>query len=179
MTKRHLILVAMLVVLFCIVTATSQAQFVAEKHYLGPCIGLSFLGSVPEFGANYEYGMDVKNFGLVGIGGLFRYWSYSEGYFAGKWSYTNILIGAQGNYHFKLTNNMIDPWLGLILAYDGGSVKWEGPYATYATPTHGGVFLGAHGGARYWLSPNLAVAGRIGFGSLSYGSLDVGVDFKF
>jgi hypothetical protein len=179
MSKKLFVFVAVVVALSFMVTATSLAQFVAEKNYLGPCIGLSFLGSVPEFGANYEYGMDVKNFGLVGIGGLFRYWSYSEGYLAGKWSYTNILIGAQGNYHFKLVDTKIDPWLGLILAYDGGSVNGEGLDGNYATPTHGGVFLGAHGGARYWLSPNLAVTGRIGFGSLSYGSLDVGVDFKF
>jgi len=179
MSKRHFVLVMAIAGILCFtVPALLHAQFVPEKSYLGPSLGFSFLGSVPEFGVNYEYGMVLQDFGNVGVGGLLRYWSYSEDYFYGKWSYTDILIGAQGNYHFK-TRSKFDPWLGLILAYDAGSVKWEGPYATYATPTHGGFFLGAHGGARYWVSPSLALTARIGFGSLSYGSLDLGVDFKF
>jgi hypothetical protein len=160
--------------------STTNAQFTPNNHYLGPSIGLSFLGSTVQFGANYEYGMDVENFGRVGIGGIFRYWSYSEGFFEGEWSYTDVLIGVQGNYHFKLEENKFDPWLGLTLAYDGGSVSWDGPGGfDYVSPTYGGFFIGAHGGARYWISPTLAVSARIGFGTLSYGALDLGVDFKF
>lgn len=161
---------------------TSFAQFTAGKHYLGPSVGLSFLGSVPQFGVNYEYGMDVQNFGRIGIGGIFRYWSYSENYgfgSTGKWSYTNILIGAQANYHFKLEGSKFDPWLGVTLAYDAGSVKWDGPAGNYISPTYGGMFFGANGGARYWLSPTVGLSARVGFGSLSYGALDLGVDFKF
>jgi len=166
-----------LIVLFAF---TTKAQFTPNNHYLGPSIGLSFLGSTPQFGANYEYGMDLENFGRVGIGGIFRYWSYSENYFQGDWSYTNILIGAQGNYHFKLESDKFDPWVGLVLAYDAGSVSWDGPGGyNYASPTYGGLFLGAQGGARYWFSPTIAVIARIGFGTLSYGALDLGVDFKF
>lgn len=65
----------------------SNAQFSAGKHHLGPSVGFSFLGSTPQFGLNYEYGMDVKDFGLIGIGGIARYWSYSEDYYYGKWKY--------------------------------------------------------------------------------------------
>jgi hypothetical protein len=116
----------------------------------------------------------------VGIGGIFRYWSYGENYYVGKWSYTDVLIGAQGNYHFKVDNDKFDPWVGLVLAYDAGSVSWDGPGGyNYVTPTYGGFFLGAHGGARYWVSPTIAIAASIGYGSLSYGALDIGVDFKF
>ena len=35
------------------------------------------------------------------------------------------------------------------------------------------------GGARYWVSPTIAISAVIGFGTLSYGALDLGVDFKF
>jgi len=172
--------VLFIMVVFLFAFGNSNAQFTAHNHYLGPCIGLSFLGSTPQFGANYEYGMDLKDIGRVGIGGIFRYWSYSEGYFAGNWSYTNILIGAQGNYHFQLDKSKFDPWLGITLAYDAGSVKWDGPSGhNYASPTYGGLFFGANAGSRYWLSPTLAVSARLGFGSLSYGALDLGVDFKF
>ena len=158
----------------------SNAQFTPNKNYLGPNLGLSFLGSTPQFGVDYEYSMDLENFGRVGIGGVFRYWGYSETYFEGKWSYTNVLIGAQGNYHFKMENNKFDPWLGLILAYDAGSVSWDGPSGyNYSSPTYGGFFLGVNGGLTYWVSPTIGITGRLGYGSLSYGGLDVGVNFKF
>jgi hypothetical protein len=41
------------------------------------------------------------------------------------------------------------------------------------------MFLGLQGGGRYFFSPNLAGVVRIAFGSLSYGGLDIGVDWKF
>ncbi len=161
-------------------TSLTSAQFTPNKHYLGPSIGLSFLGSTPQFGLNYEYGMDIKDFGRLGIGGIVRYWSYNEGYYQGHWKYTDILIGAQANYHFKLATDKFDPWVGLTLAYDAGSVSWDGPEGyNYSSPTYGGVFIGANAGARYWFSPTIGVSARIGFGSLSYGALDLGVDFKF
>jgi hypothetical protein len=158
----------------------SNAQFTPEHHYLGPSLGFSFLGSTPQFGINYEYGMDLQDFGRVGIGGIFRYFSYSENFLDGKWSYTDVLIGAQGNYHFIVENNKFDPWVGLTLAYDAGSVSWDGPFGySYATPTYGGFFIGADAGARYWVSPKVGISARLGFGSLSYGALELGVDFKF
>ena len=160
--------------------SNTNAQYTANYNYLGPSIGFSFLGSTPQFGANYEHSMDIQNFGTVGIGGIFRYWHYSDSYLQGSWKYTNILIGAQGNYHFKLENDKLDPWAGVTLAYNGGSVSWDGPSGyNYASPTYGGLFLGLAGGMRYWVSPTLAVSARLGYGSLSYGGLDLGVDFKF
>ncbi|HVO75125.1 MAG TPA: hypothetical protein VMT35_13940 [Ignavibacteriaceae bacterium] len=171
---------SILVTFFLIIFMTSSySQFTPNKNYIGPSIGLSFLGSTPQFGANYEYGMTWENFGTVGIGGVFRYWGYSEDAFGYGWKYTDILIGAQGNYHFKVDNDKWDPWAGLVLAYDAGSVSWDGPGGyNYATPTYGGLFLGVHGGVRYWVAPTIAISAGIGYGSLSYGALDLGVDFK-
>jgi hypothetical protein len=166
-----------------LVTSISLAQFEASKSYLGPSIGFSFNGSVPQFGANYEYGMSLKEIGLsgsgkIGIGGIIRYWRYSEDFSLGKWSYTNILIGAQGNFHFQ-TSGKLDPWIGLVLAYNGGSVSWDGPESKYLNePSHGGLWLGGHAGIRYFLSPTLALSVHLGFGTLSYGALDVGIDLR-
>jgi hypothetical protein len=161
------------------------AQYAVGKHYAGPSLGLSFLGSSVQLGANYEYGMDVKEIGIdapgkLGIGGIVRYWSYSEKYFGGEWSYTDILIGAQANYHFKIGSDKWDPWAGITLAYDVGSVDWDGPGGNnYSEPTYGGFFLGGNAGIRYWVSPTLALSARFGFGTLSYSALDLGVDLKF
>ena len=157
-----------------------HAQYVVEKHYAGPSIGLSFLGSTFQLGGNYEYALSLENFGKVGIGGIFRYWRYSDSFFGGEWSYTNILIGAQGNYHFEIQGSeKLDPYAGIVLAYDGGSVSYTGPGGNYATPSHGGLWLGFQGGMRYWINPDIAITGRVGFGTLSYGALEFGVDFKF
>jgi hypothetical protein len=160
--------------------SNALAQFEANKHYAGPMIGLSFLGSTIQIGGGYEYGLDVENFGRVGIGGIIRYWAYSENFGLGEWQYSDFLIGAQGNYHFVVDDRRFDPWAGLVLAYDAGSVKFSGPAGiNYITPSYGGLWLGLHGGLRYWIQPNIALSGRIGFGTLGYGALDFGVDFKF
>lgn len=156
-----------------------NAQYEIGKNYLGPSIGLSFLGSTAQLGLNYEYAFVIKDFGTVGAGGIFRYWSYKEGFFGGSWSYTNILIGGQFNYHFKLDNKKFDPWAGAVLAYDAGSVDLKSSNnIIYAKPSHGGLWLGFQGGARYWITPTIALTGRIGFGTLSYGALELGVDWK-
>lgn len=164
------------------VPAVSMAQFETGKNYLGPSLGLSFLGSTPQFGLNYEYGMEVKNFGNVGIGGIMRYWSYSNDFAFGQWSYSNFLIGAQGNYHFKIDNPKWDIFAGVVLAYDGGSVKYKDTKnignGNYPNPTSGGLWLSLQGGVRYWVSNSFAVTGRLGIGTLSYSALEFGVDWK-
>ena len=158
----------------------TNAQYEVGKNYAGPSIGLSFLGSTAQLGLNYEYAFTIQNFGTVGAGGIFRYWSYKESFSGGSWSYTNILIGGQFNYHFKIDNKKIDPWVGAVLAYDAGSVDLKSSNSIfYAEPSHGGLWLGFHGGTRYWITPTIALMGRIGFGTLSYGALELGVDFKF
>ncbi len=170
----------LLIIILSTAISSSFAQFTVGNHYVGPMLGLSFLGSTYQLGAGYEYGMEIENFGKVGVGGIIRFWSYSENYRLGKWSYTDFLIGAQGNYHFKVDDNRFDPWAGLVLAFDAGSVEFSGPTGVfYDKPSYGGIWLGLHGGLRYWLQPNLALSSRIGFGTLGYGALDVGVDFKF
>lgn len=163
------------VVFIIVFNSETNAQFTANKHYVGPSVGFYFGESSLILGGNYEYGMELSDIGTVGFGGIVRYYSYDAGY----WSYTEILIGAQGNYHFKLDNDKLDPWVGIMLAYDSGSVDYDGPSGIhYNEPSVGGFFLGAHGGFRYWFSPTMAVVGRVGFGSFSYSAFDVGVDFK-
>ncbi len=167
------------IIVFLFFQSPLKAQYTVDNHYVGPSIGLSFLGSTFQIGGNYEYALNVENFGKIGIGGIFRYWGYSDAYYNGNLSYTNIFIGAQGNYHFEIKgNDQLDPYAGLVLAYDGGSVSYSGPAGNYATPSQGGLWLGFQGGIRYFINPNLALTARVGFGTLSYGALEVGVDFK-
>jgi hypothetical protein len=181
--KRPLLLTAVVLFLTIPFVASSQSYFEDGKSYVGPSVGLSFLGSALQFGANYEYGMKTE-FGMIGVGGVLRYWGYSEDFGYGSYSYTNILIGAQGNYHFKMKpGSKLDPWAGIILGYDASSAKWTGGSTFFgfepSASSSGGLVLNAQGGARYWFSPTMAVRASIGYGSLSYGALDLGIDFKF
>ncbi len=177
MLKTVKLVVTLIVVIVLLYSTKGYSQYELNRNYVGPTIGFSFLGSTLQVGINYEYSLQLENIGPIGVGGIFRYWGYSNKYLNGEWSYTDILIGAQGNYHFKTGNDKIDSWVGLTLAYDAGSVSWSGPHENYSTPAIGGLFLGAQGGLRYWISPKYALVARVGFGNLSYGSLEFGVDF--
>ncbi len=159
------------------VSSSINAQFQEGKNFAGPAIGLSFLGNTVSFGANFEHAMKMADIpGLIGIGGLVRYWSYGELYY----NYTDIIIAAQGNYHIALANKKLDPYIGLILGYDINSWKYDGPYSEYLTSTTGGgVIFGLSLGGRYWFSPSMAVNARFGTGSNLGSTLDLGLDFKF
>jgi hypothetical protein len=171
----------LLLLLLSATLSAAFAQFEVNKHYAGPMVGLSFLGSTLQIGGGHEYGIEIQNFGSIGVGGLVRYWSYSENFGLGQLKYKGLLMGVQGNYHFDMDDRRFDPWGGLVLAFDAGSVEYSGPAGfPHITPSYGGrIWLGLHGGLRYWVQPNLAFSGRIGFGTMGYGALDFGVDFKF
>lgn len=162
-----------------------SAQFDIGSHTIGPSIGFSFLGSSVQLGINHEYGVSLEQLGLeksgkLGIGGVFRYWSYSEEFSHVNWNYTDIVIGFQTNYHFYIANEKIDPWLGLVLAYDLGSVDEDIkiPGIEIEDKSYGGFWIAVNAGIRYWITENIAVNGRIGFGTLSYGALDIGFDYR-
>ena len=155
------------------------AQFQNHKHTVGPSVGFSFLGSTVQLGINHEYGIPLTDKGNLGIGGIFRYWSYSEEFPAVKWSYSNVLIGFQTNYHFFLNTANLDPWAGVILAYDFRSANREIILhnVNFNNADDGGFWIGAQAGARYWINKQIALNVRIGFGTLSYSALDIGFDY--
>jgi len=164
---------------------TYISQFDSGKHIVGPSLGFSFLGSALQIGINHEYGIDLKELGITeqgkfGIGGVFRYWTYSENFVNIKTEYTDILLGIQNNYHFYLMNEKVDPWVGLVLAYDFGSFDTEikNLESGNTKPSRGGFWIGAHAGLRYWIKDNISVNVRIGFGTLNYGALDLGFDYR-
>jgi hypothetical protein len=172
------ILFALIVLI--LVSNFAYAQFEKGNSYLGPSVGFYFHGSTPILGANYEYALKTNvGDGILGIGGVMRYWSWSED--IGNdwgWSYNDIMLGFQANYHFVVGDKKFDPWAGMILAYDIGSVKYKGPSGDHwAEPSWGGFFLGVNGGARYWFSNSVAGVVRLNLGSLSYSAIDFGVDF--
>jgi hypothetical protein len=170
----------------------AQGMYVSKGTlYIGPSVGFSFLGSAPEFGANCEYGIREN----VGVGVLVRYWKYSEDFifsspagteaesfnYSYSFSYSNILVAGMADYHFKIDVERLDPFVGVIVGYDRQSATWGGAEAVPEDLRHvseGGFVGTAFGAVRYFLRDNLALVARFGYGSFSYGTLEVGVDLR-
>jgi len=180
------ILLVLLVLFFFM--GNINAQFEMGKHYVGPSLGVGAGGYGLSFGADYEYGISLKEIGFdepgaLGVGVILRYYSWSQSFtflnLTYEWSYTDIIIGAQGNYHFKLSNEKFDPWVGLILGFDISSASWNGPdnFGGNLDASTGWVFFNASIGARYWFSPTIAARIGFGFGNI-VSSIIFGVDFK-
>jgi hypothetical protein len=174
MSKKLFAYVAVVVALSFMVTATSLAQYKEGLSYLGPRVGLGVNGSSFSVGAGYEYGVTPD----ISVGALLDYYQYSyTAYFNYGGKYKYIIFGAQGNYHFgKIlkADPKIDPFAGLVLAYQNISWSWDNlAFAGYSASASGMVF-GAQAGIRYFVSPTIALYGQAGFG-ITY--LKVGVDF--
>jgi hypothetical protein len=172
----------LLLITLLLTSALAFSQFTAKKSYLGPSLGFSFLGSTPMFGANYEYSID-KN---LAIGGVFRYLSYSEDAGVwGKWDYTYMFIGAQGDYHFDklFKENKWDPFVGLVLGFNSYSSSWKAnsgyDWYTSSASGSGGLYLSGHATLRYWIKPDFGVQGRLNFGTSGTGGFELGCDWKF
>jgi hypothetical protein len=174
MSKKLFALVAVAVALSFVVTATSLAQYKEAKSYLGPRLGLGVHGSSFSVGAGYEYGVTPD----ISVGALIDYYQYSYT-FINSLTEKYIIFGAQGNYHFGKAlkaDPKIDPFAGLVLAYQNISWSWDNQAAEGFIPSGSGMVFGGQAGIRYFVSPTLALYGQLGFG-ITY--LKVGVDFVF
>jgi len=156
----------------------ANAQFDNHLNYAGAHIGLSGVGSALTLGLDYERGVtDIGQAGpgIIGIGGLFDYYHWSEDQFGYGGSWTYIDLGVSGMYHFVLDDRKWDPFLGLVLGYEIATWSWSGVSYT-SNPTAGGFTLGGSAGIRYFFNDNWAAQARVGFGFYLFA---VGVDYKF
>jgi len=178
------IVAAMMVALFA---SSASAQFENQKNYAGVHVGLSGVGSALTLGLDYERGVtDIGQVGpgIIGIGGIFDYYSYTDnpGGYGGTWTY--IDIGVTGMYHFVLENRKWDPFLGIYIGDEITSWSWgdqaKAYYASIGYPlpseTSGGISVGGSAGIRYFFNDQWAAQARVGFG---FYILAVGVDYKF
>ncbi|MGE3705729.1 MAG: outer membrane beta-barrel protein [Vicinamibacterales bacterium] len=155
--------------------AKAQDGFTVGYADAGPILGLGGLGGADfAIGGRYEVGFkelpDLGN-GILGIQAAVDY--YNVDYtFLNDDSFTYIPISVVGNYHFNMSNEKWDPFLGIGLGY---------LYARYDCGTFcgsastGGVYLVGRAGMRYFMKENLAFYADVGAGAAS---LDVGLVWK-
>lgn len=172
----------LLLVLLFAAGVQAQDAFNKGDKLLSAGIGLGGLYGVygdldfPPVSLQFQYGIE-KN---ISIGGFVGYSSSSTEVYDWTWSY--ILIGAKGEYHFKELfedQTKFDPYVGLSLGYS--IVSWDGEefddfFGYDLTPDDESYFLwGFNAGLRYYVSPKIALFGELGYG---LGILTIGATFK-
>lgn len=160
-------------------TYNAQAQF--EKGQMDANIGIGLGASfatgtvdLPPVSLSLDFGINDN----ISLGGYVGYSSSKED-FSGfganySWKYTYIIVGARGAYHFDLVDNM-DTYAGLMLGYNVASTTYDGPGATPASPSVGGIAYSGFLGARYHFGDTFGVYAELGYG---IALLNVGLTLK-
>lgn len=163
--------VKIFLVLFVVLATITSAQFDSKKSsfsigagYGGG--GLDGDGAIP-ITAEFNFFEVNKNI----QGGIFASFAstsedYNAGAYSGEWSFTNIIVAAQSNYHFS-PGETFDPFAGLALGYNVASASWEwdNNNANLSEPSAsaGGFFFSGQIGFNYWFSEAMAVQVRAGY----------------
>jgi len=177
--------------LFLILTLSAELIFAQEdttktfnyyvikvgNNLLGPTLGIWANGINLTLGGNYEYELREFGPGVLGIGGLIRFWAQSDNVAGLKIEFKNTTLAAQANYNF--TNLPYDNWIpfiGIVLGYN--SVSFKSNYSNVGS-IGSSLILWGQAGVRYFIKPNLALVARFGAGNNDFIVPEVGVDFKF
>jgi hypothetical protein len=165
-----------------VVAGVVQAQSGVGVGYsdVGPVVGLGGLnGASLAFGGRYEKVIkplpDLGD-GLLGIQVGADWYSWDWGYAGGTSSVSVIPIGVTANYHFKMENKKVDPFLGAGLGYQiyNASCTYLGvDYCANAWSS--GVYFITKAGIRYFTSESMALYADAGVGAAAF---DVGVTWK-
>jgi len=140
---------------------------------IGPALGLGGIGGASaSFGGRFETGIkalpEMGN-GILGIEASFDYYSWSTpGY-----SFKYIPLGVTANYHIKLDEPKIDPFVGLGLGYRMITCDYNGIGGNVCS--NSAIYFIGRAGARYFFSPKMAAYGDVGAGAAT---LNVGLMFK-
>jgi outer membrane protein W len=162
-----------------VMAAPAAAQVSVGYTDIGAVVGIGNVGNASaSFGGRFEHIFkalpDLGN-GLLGIGVSADYYGYSDNFSGFGYSFKYIPIGVTGNYHFKLENKKIDPFLGAGLGYNYISCSYTGiGYSSNYCSSSAIYFIG-RAGARYFFNPNMALYGDVGAGAAT---LNIGLTFK-
>ena len=142
---------------------------------LGNTFGAAGSATFPPINLSGDYGVTDN----ISVGGLIGYTAYKEDFSffggSGSWTYTYLIIGARGAYHFDVSEDF-DLYAGAMLGYNVASVNYEGTALFGVTePSVGGVAIGIFGGARYHFSENLGAFAELGY---SVGYLNLGATYR-
>lgn len=177
-------LIFVTILLFSFVFSASS-QLKERDNLLGGSLGFWAKRNVPTFGISYENQVVQAGIGTIGIGGVFRFYSYSFNYSNGdSRKYSFVSLGFQGNYNFnQISDGKFVPFVGLVLGYNSVSSTYTdvSKNAVYINDYaySSGMWVWGQAGFRYFFSPSVAGSVRINGGNFDFTTLELGVDFKF
>ncbi len=142
--------------------------------------GLYTDGRIPPLSFAYEQAIveDVLENGVIGVGAYLGYSSYRYSYalFGSEWgwTYSNIVAGASGAFHYPLVDRL-DTYAGVILGYRIVTSREFGDVPSGSSSASGGIVFSGYLGGRYYFTDNVAGFVQLGYG-IAY--LTLGVNFK-
>ncbi|HJY64857.1 MAG TPA: hypothetical protein VJ455_11925 [Ignavibacteria bacterium] len=174
----------LMMAIFLFVVGSTSSQLKERDNLLGISLGFWPTNNAPVLGVNYENQVTQAGIGTIGLGGLFRYYTYGVTYSNGdSRRYNFSSFGMQANYNFnQIGDGKFVPSFGLVLGYNSVNssytdVRGNAVYISDITYTSG-AWLWAQAGFRYFFSNSVAGGVRIGFGNNNFNTLELGLDFK-
>ena len=148
------------------------AQFTVGHTDVGFTIGLGNVGSANlAVGGRLGHGLKPLpelGSGILGLEFSADFYSWSgNGY-----SWTYVPVGATADYHFKLANAKVDPFLGLGLGFRIISCTDPGSGANLCS--NSALYFIGRAGGRYFFKPSTALYADLGSGAAT---LNVGLMF--
>lgn len=162
-------------------STAGQAQEGIALGYtdIGGVVGLGGIGGASiAFGARFERifrALPDLGDGLLGIQAGADWWSWDYGFPGGNTSVSYIPIGVTANYHFKMENRKIDPFLGAGLGYQVVNASCEYQGVDYCGSYSSAIYFITKGGIRYFMSPTTSLYADVGVGAAT---LNVGGTFR-
>jgi hypothetical protein len=162
-------------------TSAGQAQGIGLGYTdVGAVLGLGGVGGA-SFALGGRFEKVIKALpdlgdGLLGIQVGVDWWSWDYSYFGGNnTSVSYIPIGVTANYHFKMENKKIDPFLGAGLGYQivNASCVYQG--VDYCGSYSSEIYFITKAGIRYFMNNSTALYADVGVGAAT---LNVGASFK-
>ncbi|HWP83292.1 MAG TPA: hypothetical protein VNN76_11630 [Bacteroidota bacterium] len=168
----------LLILTFMMLSIETRGQLLKKTDtFVGGRVALgSVAGASAGFAATGEYGFD-NDLGLIAVIG---YSGYTDDFGYGERSHTNVLLMGGVSYHHKLIQDeKFDTFGSVAIGYNVASTswKWKNNPLNLGEPSAsvGGIVIGFSANLRYFLSPQWAVTGSIGYG---LGVLSVGADYR-
>ncbi|MGC9472525.1 MAG: hypothetical protein ACP5D1_13415 [Bacteroidales bacterium] len=129
--------------------------------------GMNYKTSVPPLSLFLEYGIadELIGKGSAGAGPFVGYAAYKWDLVDFGWKYSNMILGAKGNFHYPLIFDL-DTYTGVIMGYNITSVKEFGSVLPgyEAEAAAGGFVWSWFVGARYEVMENFSLSAELGYG---------------
>ncbi len=185
MKKRQIIIISIIILIVSVSARAQEPIFTKDDKVLNFGVGFGslhyggggFRMQVPPISVSFEKGIveNIAEKGAIGIGGYMGYASYAWNDWGWKSSFSNLVIGARGNFHYPIIEKL-DTYSGIFIGYE--FVKWKDTYqgGTNNNLSSSGGIWAWHVGGRYYFNDKISGMAELGYG-ITYITIGIGVKF--